>query len=432
MPIKVGSEKQQFKFNKTYDIELIIKDLDYSMDILKVDIYNSLATAYPVYEILLMIDSDDIAIEKLYGDDSMRLIITLKAYEGEMGMAGPKYEFGLMLLKGDFDLTVKPNVTEDFKQKERTFYKMTCVDKRAFKTMTSLVNEVYIGSTVEEIVYNLCSKVGARVAFDDNANTTSIDQVCIPPTTLYNIIKEYNPNSSNLYDGYLDGRFGLFKEGVPGVYCNSRGTVVIKNLSRKMKMNQEFTIYHLSGNLDNIADIINLCENTEGKNFYTYDSLLTEYAGSARFATVASSINHVVKPNNRLSDIITQDLNNIGKNNSLAYFPNKQVDLPHDGNIERKRYYTEDTGYNTETSSFLSRYGRAMADLSTVSLNLEKNLNIFGLMEVGEAVKINTFAIEKKDLEGKYILWSSKLEFSRGIEWKSVARINLMRTNKYI
>jgi hypothetical protein len=53
-------------------------------------------------------------------------------------------------------------------------------------------------------------------------------------------------------------------------------------------------------------------------------------------------------------------------------------------------------------------------------------------MDVGECVKLNTQTVETKDFEGKYILWSSSIDFARIVEWASVAMINLIRTNKYI
>jgi len=54
-------------------------------------------------------------------------------------------------------------------------------------------------------------------------------------------------------------------------------------------------------------------------------------------------------------------------------------------------------------------------------------------MNVGEAVKFVTNTIEYIDISGKYILWSSDLQFvNKTSSWETTARINLCRTNKKI
>lgn len=430
MAVKIGSPQDKFQFNNTYDIELTIKNLNYSRDVLQVVIGNSLITAYPVIELMLLVDVNDIHLEKLYGNDPIKLTITLKGYDNDFGSPGPSYTFDLMMIKGKFGLTEKAMDFPEQSQKERTPYTMTCLVRKPFQIMTTLVNEVYLGRSISQIFDDLASKVGARIAYDrDNLNSEIIDQVCIPPTTLYNIIKEHAPESNNLYDGFLDARFGLYPNPT-ATYCDFEGVVKIKNLTNKMKASQAFTIYHLPTKGKDIGEIISKC--VDGKHFYTYDKIITEYAGPAKFGNIANSIKNVVKPKDSLSQIIEQNLEDIAKNNSISYFPNKQVSIPHNNSLNRQRFYVNDTGYEKTTTPFLSRYSRLMADLASISFRLEKNLRIFGLMEVGESVKLETNNLEYKDYEGKYILWSSSISFSREVDWISRARINLIRTNKYI
>lgn len=431
MPVKIGSKPASFKYNKTYDIQLIIKDLDYSEDLMKVIITSSLATAYPAFEIVILVDQNDIILEKLYGDDPIKLTITLKAYDGDFGIPGQTYNFDLMMIKGDFSLTERPVMAKEEMQKERTFYKLVCLPRTAFKVMTTIVNDVFVNTTIGGIISQLSSKVGTRIFYDIyGENTTQIDQVVIPPTTLYNVIKEHQPGSSNSYDGFLDSKFGLFS-GVPGVFCDYTGVVRIKNLTSKMQKGQSFTVYHLpTSGIQNFTEILNSCN--DGKHFYTYDKLSTENAWPSKFGNLASTINSIVKPKDKLYSILTHNLEKIGQDSSISYFPNVKIGLPHNGSLERTRYITDETGNELDETSFISKHARAMSDLASVSFRIEKNFDIFGFMDVGECVKLNTQTIETKDFEGKYILWSSSIDFSRMAEWASVAMINLIRTNKYI
>ena len=75
--------------------------------------------------------------------------------------------------------------------------------------------------------------------------------------------------------------------------------------------------------------------------------------------------------------------------------------------LDRKRYYTEDTGNETEETQFNSRYSRVMADTATLSINLERDMPLLQLIQVGESVNFKPLSLEYVPLSGKYILWSS-------------------------
>ena len=73
---------------------------------------------------------------------------------------------------------------------------------------------------------------------------------------------------------------------------------------------------------------------------------------------------------------------------------------------------------------------RRLADLSTLTIDLERNLPVLSLIEVGECVKFKPKTIEYADLEGKYILWSTDIWFRRDNNWQTTAQVKLIRTNK--
>ena len=420
-------EQRVFTPDRSYDIQVKIKNLDYSNDLTSVIFASSLSTAYQVVTLTMLIDPNDVVTEDLFGGEPIKLNITLFR---EQQYPGPRIDVELMYVSSSFQLTEKSEMTTTM-QKDRTILTVVTVARQPFTIMNSLVNKVFIGTNLSSVVSSLASDVSATVEFDtDGQNTESIDQLCIPPTTFYKIIKEHTRNDPDVFDGYLDQRFGLF-DGVPGVFCQYDNTVYIKNLTAKLKKAQTFTVYELASmrdqkEMDRIMD-----ECLSGNVFYTYDTIQTNYSGNAKFASLATSLKHIVRPNDLLTATLSQELEDVAESYSLHYQA-KSISSPLyiDSAVTRTRYYNEDTGFNLDATPFNSRFGRTVADLSTVSINVEKNLPVLNLLNVGECVKFKPKTLEYADFEGKYILWSSIINFIRPATWETTATINLVRTNK--
>lgn len=419
--------KRVFTPSRTYDVQVKIKNLDYTGDMISVGFGSSLSTAYQVITLTMSIDPNDVIVEDIFGGEPIKLAITLHA---DQVYPGPRIDVELMYVSSNFQLTEKSEMSTAT-QKDRTTMTIVTVVRAAFKTMNQLVNKVFIGTNLSSIVSTLASDAGATLEYDlDNQNTESIDQVCIPPTTLYKIIKEHTRNDADVFDGYLDQRFGLFN-GVPGVFCQYDNKVYIKNLTARLKKNQAFTVYELAGGTDDAAMKKIMDEAAGGKVFYTYDTIDTDYSGNAKFSKLSTSLKHLVRPNDTITATISQELETVAKDYSLVYLaqsttPNFNIDSA----VNRTRYYNEDTGFNLNPSLFNSRYARTLADLSTISLNIERNLPVLNLINVGDCVKFKPMTLEYADFEGKYILWSSDITLQRMGDWNATARINLVRTNK--
>ncbi len=415
-----------FTPSRLYDLQVKIKDLDYTNDVINVMINSSLSTAYHVITLTMNIDPNDIIIEELFGGEPINIGITLIR---ENKYPGPRIDFELMFVSSDFPLSMKDESSR-ITQKDRVPLNIITVARQPYKIMNTLVNRVFIGTTLKQVIEQLAQDVKAKIIYDiTDQNTNKIKQLCIPPSTLYNIIKEYTNDSNNIFDGYLDQRFGLFN-GTAGVFCIDN-TIYIKNLSGKLKQAQTFTIYEL-GALNDQKEFNRILEEcNDGKTFYTYSEIETDYAGNAKFAKIATNLKHIVKPYNTITTILSQDLKEIAKNYSLKY-QNKgfETKLFIDKNLDRTRYYNEDSGHDIDLTLFNSRFGRSVSNTSTLSLDIERNLPVLNLLNVGECVKFKPKTIEYLELEGKYILWSSTINFINNGNWETTGTINLIRTNK--
>jgi len=416
-----------FSPTRSYDFEMKIKDLDFSNDLTSVKILSSLSTAYQIVLLELLVDPSDLILNDIFGSDPINLHVHLLAQEAfPSGLE--EVDLELMYLNSEFKLIEEVSSPTGF-QKDRSPVTIATVCRQPFKTMNTLVNEVYAGTTIRQILTDLASQVQATIEYDsDHENTETLDQVCIPPTTFYKIIKENDPGSDDPFDGYLDKNFGLFG-GVPGVFCQHDNKVYIKNLTAKMKKNQTFTVHQLVSNSDN-KEIIE--SSTDGKTFYTYNLINTDYSGNAKFAVLAPTLRYIGNPRDRLYNIIEQDLEDVCSTYGLIC-QNKTIPIdPNISKTSRISYDNSGTGYERSEILYDSKVSRAVADLSTISMDLEWNLPVLNLMNVGEPVKFSTKIVPYIDLTGQYILWSSELNFTKSGGWESVARINLVRTNKKI
>jgi len=222
--------KKVFVPRQLYEIQVKIKDLDYSNEMINVVIGSSLSSAYQVITLSMLIDPTDVIIEDIFGGEPIKLQITLNR---EYTVSGPSIDIELMYITSSFQLIQKEKMSK-IPDKDRTVLTIVTVAREAYKTMNTLVNKVFIGKKIPEILDELAGDVGATLEYDKkNQNKKVISQVCIPPTTFYKIIKEHTRNDPDVFDGYLDQRFGLF-DGVPGVFCQHDNTVYIKNLTKKL------------------------------------------------------------------------------------------------------------------------------------------------------------------------------------------------------
>lgn len=418
---------------RTYKIKTKIKDMEYTNDLVSLKIVSTLASAYQMFFISLFIDPNDIILKSLFGGDVIKIELSMLR---ELGIPESTINFELIYLTSDFSFaerSQKSGSSENEINWERTIMTIHAIPKEPYKTMSTVVNDVFIGSNMRSILNSLASSVGAKLEYDSaGENTSSIDQVCIPPATFYKIIKETGADK-DVFNGFLDTRFGLF-DGVAGVFCNYDNTVYIKNLSERIKRSQELVIYQIAGmtDSDKKSTLQKIAEEVDqGKAYYTFNMIQSEYYANAKFATISSDVKYIVKPAKQLFSIIDQSLEDVAKNNSLVGVSNNlSPNFYLNPLINRTKYMSEDTGYELNTTQFTSYLSKALADLSSITFDIERNLDIKHAFNVGDAIKFKPLTISYASLEGKYILFRSEISFTRSNNWISTGSLTLIRSNK--
>ncbi len=403
---------------RSYQISLSIKGTEY--DVSNVKVISTLASAWQVVTIDLFLDPKDIIINQIYGQDAVKIIIQLFAEEQ---IPASSITFNLMTIGSDFQVPMSEELSTG-KQSDRSLMRLITIPRKPFETMTSFVNAIY-GVTdnpltpievVEQLVNNYTT-TGAKLIYDsEGLNSDKIPQICIPPVILYKAIE------------YIDRDFGLY-DGVPVTFCQYDNTINVMNLAKRMTKSQTITIKQpaTTGSDKNTKDIE---KSIDGKHFYTYDNIISSYAGNATFSELGSSIRHIVSPNDTLYHTVNQELLDILSNYSVVD-KNKSAPII-DSVFNRKKYYIDHGGFNYSESFGNSMISKRIYDMSRISLMLERNIIADELLKVGSVIKFNSSTSEHSSLTGKYILFMSEVMWNKNTDWEATAKIEMVRSNKTI
>ena len=410
-------KKRVYTPSRGYDIQLKIKELDYTNDMRSVRIVSAINTAYQIVTLDISLDPNDVILDDVMGKVPMKLSIKLLGQQID-NLPLEDIQMELQYVKSNTAAISKPQQSEGT-SKDRVIFSMICIPSKPFKTMTTLINDVFIEKTPKQIINEMASKyTNAEVVYDtDDENINNIEQVILPPTTLYKTIQ------------YLDDNFGLFDGGSNLGFCQYDNKIYIQNLTKRMTKKQTFTIYQLAEDDHDTKKIVD--QSTDGKTFYTYMPLITQYSGTTKFMTAAKKVRHIVKPKDSLFRTIDQNLDDVCLKFGAIF---KQSEMVVDPNLNDRETYNISHSGNDDSDIFANaKMAREILMLATVELDIERSLPILTLMNVGEPVKLKCKTVEYIPLGGKYILKASDLNFSRDTaEWSSTCHIILARTNQYI
>jgi hypothetical protein len=398
----------------TYDFDLRIADKDYSNDLVSVGIRSAVNTPYQNFTLDLYLDATDILIDELYGQNPIKLSIKLM---GEVSWPQQTVEFDLLFLNIDAQYTMqRANKAGD--QSERVPVRFNAISRKAYTTMTTIVNGFYEQEGAKGIIEDVLSNTEATIEYDTNGRRKyAIEQFLIPPSTIYKTVL------------YLDRTYGVF-EGSLGFHCTYDNRVKVQNLSKKTTSSQYLTIHQLATTTDQ-SKIIN---ETDPTKFYTKVPVKMFNRGNSVFSVLAPINRFIVKPDSELYKVIeinTEDFiktygtiaPNILGNQEIFY---DKFAIKTD---KRIRYRTNQTGDNSDKTFIQANMAKAIQDMSQIEIELQHNLPILNLMEVGEGVNFLSQISEYRPITGYYVLKASEIGWIRSKTWESFARVYLMRSN---
>ena len=382
-------------------------------------------TPYRTYILDFFLDPDDMIIEKIYGQEPIQ--IQIKSFGTSENIPHEIIQTNLMALGSKYDLLLKDQQPQ-IPDKIRSATRIRAVPIEAYSAMTSFVNGVYLETTLRNIVTDLVDQAGAKLEFDTtNENTTPYDQIIVPPSSLYKALK------------YLNRTFGFFN-GLAGIYSSSikierksnsavlakiQPRIHIKNLTKSKEFGKVVVTQLASDSKE--EDLLDVFD---GKTFYTYNPVETEFTANTAFSLYGNKMVHVVKPRNELFRAI--EVNTTDFANEYGIITKKdQLFFSKQGQEKRVSYFKDHTGYDDEETFIRAIYSKYFSQMSLLKVHLEKWLILENLMNIGTGVKFNSQITDVRDLTGKYVLKFSLIHFLRASrDWECGVTMHLIRTNR--
>ena len=410
-------KKPPFKPTRTFDVSLRIKDLDYSADLVSIRFVSSLTAMFQVVIIKIYVDPNEMISRQVYGQDSVKLIVSYIGQSAESTQA-KQFEFDLLCLKTDFQITQSANEQMGI-HKDRAQITMITVCKIGYTIMTRNVNAVYgvvdSKKTIKLALEDLTTKAGGKLKIDtDGLYKSNIDQVVIPPSTYGNALK------------YLDGIWGIY-DGVLGTFCQYDGTVHIMNLTSRIKKNADITIHSLTltGDKEDLDKFLSSTD--DGKTFFTSQKIKTENSSNTIFGVYGQTLKHIVKPKDSLSYTITQNLNDLCSKYGLV---DKNSDMHVNQTVDRIKYYNEHSGVDYDDTFAKSLIAKKISDMSSINITLDSCMRFQKLLEVGSCIKLKSGSLDHAGISSSYILNVSDISLSKNPDWHVTANLKCIRSNK--
>ena len=408
------NQAQGASAQQTYRFKVTVGEKDLSNDIYMFNIVTSVQLPYQTFEVGFTLDQNDLSLEKIYGQEPIKISVIL---ETEAALEIQATDFELIFLSVNNVLTSQVNspADSDTQQVDRIKFSFMAISKKAYATMNHYINDVFHAYNLSEILTSIVEKTGAQLILDFNGiNTTTIKQILIPPSTLYQTFS------------YLNQLFGLY-DGVSAYFCSHDNKVNIKNLTKKITSSDAFTIYQLS--LNSEEDVLK--DSKPERTYINWGNVQSSYKGNSVIAAITPTLRYILKPSDRLFhkttigiDEFTKKCGIVDKENQIFY---DKTTLKID---KRMATYISQTGNELSEVFINSSLSKHISELATLNMTIIRNFYVLSFMNVGEAVNFVTQIDQNVSLSGKYILKSSLIEFSKISSWEAAASISLIRSNK--
>jgi len=415
--------------SRNYELSCKVGKFDLTNDLIQMNMLSSVELPYRTYVLDFFLDPDDMILERIYGQEPIQLKI--KVYGTSENIPHELIEANLMALGSKYDLLMK-DTNPQLPDKIRSSIRIRCVPLEAYKTMTAFVNGVYLNSTLREIVTDLVSQTGAQLLMDGiNENTEKIDQIIVPPSPLFKALKYLN-RTFGFFNGLASitsSSIKIHRRSNSAILSEIPTNVYIKNLSTSHRFANTI-ITQLSTN----AKQEDLLYKFDGKNYYTYNPIATEYTGNTAFSQYGTTMKHVVKPRDRLFKTISIDTATFAERYGITTGEIKRKnEMFFSKNSQEKRisFFKDHTGYDDSETFIRANHTKHFAHMSILKIELEKWLLLKNLIDVGNGVIFRSNIIDIRDLTGNYVMKYSLVHFIRASrDWECGVSLHLIRTNR--
>lgn len=397
-------------------VQLFIEDNDYSDKLRRVRIVNTLSHVYPFVLLDLFVDAKEIMLDKIYGQTPLNLKITIE----DIDEIKEEIDLELLYVQSSIDMMIE-NQQGETNQVDRSMTQILTICRQPYKTMTTLVNDVFENKTIREIADSITTSA-TSATFEmsrKGENAEKIDQVLVPPISYEKALR------------YLDDTFGFFN-GPMSPFCRYDNTVFVRNLSAQVKEKAAIVVYYIATDDPEANKIMREC--SDGEKFYSFYPARSQYIANSKMTVIAPNLHYIVKPSDRLFSQIDLNMADISKQYGVA--SNQKAVLFDEEAIDREKYITTHTGYSTDSKNSnvfaISTLSKIVANLSSLNLTLSGKMFLKNFMEPGASAEFIPKTAEYTPLTGRYIIKATDITLRqvRNKEWKTSVNVYLIRTHK--
>jgi hypothetical protein len=405
--------------NYRFTVKVGKKDISQWLDSCKV--VNTMNSIYPIVSMIFKMDCDEVLTEDMFGQNLIDFSIISEKEDQQIVEV---LDLKLLYLQSNLNLVTKSPMSQNVEQSREPIV-MTTLIYPCYVAMSKKVNPFFeepANTSPLDIVQQVYLEQGFEAEVDpENKNETPINQLLVPTM------------STNKFINYMHDTYGLFK-GPMFRYCSwdnvsKQPLLQLWDSSRKIKKEQIATIFHLSSYSDQgyVKSIVNKC--SDGKHFYTSSPLRilnTTNASVARYNYEKTMILHP-------DDLLFHKIKKTADEMTKQYGVTDQVKsmMFYDGmknNIDNYMIGLKGLGY--DDSALTSKFSEQYQNTSCLKLTLVRNVQIEGLMKIGNPILLYPSTTEYLKFKGKYILQSSDITWSKGDseQWNCNVDLELFRS----
>jgi len=411
-----------------YVIEFYIGDLELTAFLANVTLISSWSSVYHLFIINMNIDAKDYIMERLYGQEDIRINIKLKTTQ-ETSIE--ENEIELISLNPLIDLSQKSN-TQEPENPLRDRLSILAIPKLPFNSMTTPVNTTLRKGdgddtrpldVVEELLDDFNITENTEI-IRSNENEFEPNNIIIPSMSFSKSLR------------YLNQEFGLYS-GPYFSFCHyDNNTFQLWDISKKIKEQEEYEVFFLKdGQPIGIAE-----ENTSDDDISEYLPLEDKYFTYAPIRTynttnsslLRSGYNHkfITKPNNKLYEIKNYEAEEVFKENSPTY-ENQRFYLNENFKKIMNIYNRDSSIYTENESQMKSGIASYFSNLSKISFVIDYYVPLKKMSRVGIPIKLTPRVEEYLPYKGNYIVGSTMITFSRDSQqlWWANTEIRAFRGN---
>lgn len=397
------------KIQQNYNVVFKIGEYNFSDTITKIEIGSSLNvnTIYPIFFIHFKIDSKLLFISEFYKKEEIKLQISLTDVDKKVKEIN---NFDLIGIAMNFKIGMKGGTKSSQLLPDHPLSQpvlLVAISRSSFIAMTTTVNKLFTYTKrynplecVSELCTQFINSLEKQINYS-NKNNNTIEQMLIPPMTFASAVR------------FINSKYPLYNGGIPFLFCNTDDILQIWDLTQKIKEKEHYKIFYLSKGETDKATI----NRTPGPDYDYYFTSVPEI--STNFQANKSIIKYgydnifVEKPLTNLYNYSNINMGEIYETHGVKD-NNPENISPFAKNLQ----YRKSVKYNlpgsedddTLNKSTLSKNIRKIVE---IKISIIGNTPIKKLIQIGVPMFLHSNIIEQAKFNGKYIVDSSYIVFTK-------------------